>query len=119
MRQCELGQTEVESFYSAVASDKQVLGFEVAMRNPLLMNSGEAICDLARIVEGLTSRQRSFAQNIAQRCALQQLIHHVWGAILNADIVDRQDVRVIDRAGGAGLLLEKLQTFWIRGDAWW
>src|SRR4029077_16338882 len=117
--QCELGQAEVENFYSAVASDKQVLRLEVAMANPLLMSSGKAIRDLARILDGFTPRQCSFAQSIAQRCALQQLVHHIGGAILNADIVDRQDVRVIDRSGGAGLLLEKLQTFGMRGDARW
>ena len=41
-RQCELGQTEVEDLDPTVASQKQVLGLEVPMRNPLIVSGRQA-----------------------------------------------------------------------------
>ena len=46
------------------------------------------------------------AQSVAQRLAFEQLRHDVRRAVVAADVVDREDVRVIQRRGGARFLLE-------------
>ena len=53
-RHCELGQTEGEDLDPAVASQEQVLGLEVPMRNTLIMSGRQAGSDLARVLEGFT-----------------------------------------------------------------
>ena len=47
--------------------------------------------------------------SLAQRLAFEQLRHDVGHAVVHADVVDREDVRVIQRRSGARFLLEALK----------
>ena len=53
------------------------------------------------------------ADALAQRLALEQLRDDVRRAVSRADVEDREDVRMVERRGGARLLLEAAQPIGI------
>ena len=106
----ELGEAEVEDLHPAVAGQEDVVGLEVAVDDPLLVGGGEAAGDLDRVVHHLARRQRHPAHALAEGLALQQLAHHVGRAGLVPDVVDGDDVRMVEGAGGPRLLLEPLEA---------
>ncbi len=53
-------------------------------------------------------RQGAAFQQVAQSLAIDQLADNVDQPILGADIVDRNNIRMIQRAGGPRLLFEAL-----------
>ena len=111
----QLGEAEVEDLDPAVVRDEDVVGLEVAVDDPLVVSGGKAAGDLQRVVEGLADRKRSALEADLQGVAFEQLRDDVGGAVVRADIVDGEDVRVVQGAGGAGLLLEAAELLGI-GD---
>jgi hypothetical protein len=85
------------------------------MQDSLLVRGGQAVCDLGRKVERRAHREGAARQPGAQRLPVEQLRHDVGGAIEDADVVDREDVRMIQRGCGARFLLEALQPARIGG----
>jgi hypothetical protein len=71
-----------------------------------VVSRGEAVSDLHRVVDGRPHRERAGCQSLAERLTLEQLGHDVRGAIVLADIEDRQNVRVIQCCSGPGFLFE-------------
>src|SRR6266498_2915008 len=47
----ELGQSKVENLYSVVFSNEQIVGFQIAMNNSLLVRGRETMRDLERIFD--------------------------------------------------------------------
>ena len=112
----QLGDAEVEDLDPPVVRDEQVVGLQVAVDDALVVRGGEPLGDLARVVDGLARRQRAAVQAAAQRFAFEQLRDDVGRAVVDADVVDGQDVRVIELPGGARLLLEAMQPARIRRE---
>ena len=117
----ELRETEVENLHAAVVRDEDVLRLQIAMDDALLVRGGEAVRDLHRVsfdeaLRTRRSRPAVAAQPLAQRLALEQLRDDVRRAVVRADVVDREDVRMIQRRGRARLLLEARQTLGIGGE---
>jgi hypothetical protein len=63
----------------------------------------EGTGDLDQDVDPLLGRDAGVADQRAQAPALDQLHHHVRRAVVLADVVDRNDVRVIELGHRAGL----------------
>ena len=63
------------------------------MDDALVVRRGEALRDLPRVVDRLAHRQRARLQPAAQRLPLEQLRDDVGRAVVDADVVDGQDVR--------------------------
>ena len=89
---------------------KTFSGFRSRWTMPLSCAAARPLRDLAGVVDGLAMRQRRCADARAQRLALEQLRDDVRRALVAADVVDGEDVGVIERAGGARLLLEAAQA---------
>jgi hypothetical protein len=102
-------QTEVEDLEPAILRDEEVLGLQVPVDNPLLVGRCEAVRNLHRIVDRLALRESAVRKPQAQRLTLEQLGNDVGRAFEGADVVDRQDVRVVERPGRLRLLLEAAQ----------
>ena len=64
--------------------------------------------DLQRDVDGLPRRNRSAVDARAQRFTFQELADQERSAVGVADVVDRQQVRMIEHPGCARFLLEAL-----------
>ena len=58
----------------------------------------------------LRCHQRAVPEHVAQRLAVQEFADDVGGALVRAGVVDREDVGVIQRRGGAGFLIEAPQA---------
>ncbi len=87
------------------------------MDDPLLVGGGEAFRDLQRVVDGLLLRNRAGVELPAQRLAFQKLHDGVGDAVLVAEVVDREDVRMRERRDRLRLSLEPRERLGIRRDA--
>ena len=123
----ELGETEVEDFDALVGGDEDVLRLQVAMDDALVMRGGKPAGELHRVREGLADekpracrvRSRPLVAGrkpVAQRLALEQLRDDVRRAVVLADVVDIQNVRMVQRGRRARLLLEAGQTPAVPGE---
>ena len=92
-----LGDPEVRDLHAAVHGHEQVLGLDVAVDDPhrlRVRERGEQPFEHARRL-----RQRQLADERAQRPADEVLHRDVRDAVLLEEVVDRDDVRVVQRAG--------------------
>ena len=117
----QLGDPEVEDLDHTVLGEKDVLRLEVAVDDPLLVGGGQATGDLDRELHRLAHAQGARGHAVAQRLALEQLGDDVGRPLLEpsvdlAGVVDGDDVRVVEDAYGAGLLLEAADPVGVRGD---
>ena len=111
----ELREPEVEDLDVAVLRDHQVLGLQIPVDDSGRVRLGEALGDLDAVVEQLFRRQGIARDDeLAQRLALDELHRDVEGTVGLADVVDREDVRVVQRRCGARLELETLAAVRIR-----
>ncbi len=76
------------------------------MDDALGVRRGQRVGDLHRGLEKLFFRQRAGFNALLQRAALEQFHHHERVPVLLADVVDRADVRVVQRGRRARLALE-------------
>jgi hypothetical protein len=71
---------------------------------------------LNAVVDGLAHGQRGSGQSLAQSFAFQKLGGDVVQAVLRAGVVEHDDVRVIQRGGGAAFLLEAADAARVAGE---
>jgi hypothetical protein len=112
-------QAEVEDLDVAVPADEEVLRLQVPVDDALLVRGGEAPSDLERVIHGLLLRDRSRVELPAQRLALQKLHDGVGDALLVAEVIDREDVRMGQGRDGLRFSLEPRERVGIRGDGRW
>ena len=72
--------------------------------------------DLERVVHRLLLRQRPRVEPAAQRLALEQLRDGVGDAVVRAEVVDREDVRMGQRGDRLGLALEARERVGVGGQ---
>jgi len=94
-------QPEIQHLHT-VARQHDVLRLDVAMGHAGAMGAVEGIGDLCGEFERLIEGKRALLDAGGQCLALDQLHHHVAGP----DIVERADVRMIQRGHGAGFPFE-------------
>ena len=80
---------------------------------PLVVRRGETLRELDREIDRLSQRERLSSESLAQRLSLQQLRDDVGSAFVRPDVVHRENVWMVERAGGARFLLESPQTRFI------
>jgi hypothetical protein len=113
----QLREAEVEDLDEVVARDHQVLGLQVAVDDPDAVGARESFRCLRGEAERPLREHRPRVQQRAQRVALDQLHRDVGDAVALADVVDRDDVRVVERAGRARFGLESPQPVRIFADS--
>src|SRR5262249_59798606 len=112
----ELGEPEIQDLHAAVRGEEDVLGFEVAVDDPLVMSRGEAVRDAERVLDELALRQPAASQALPQRLSFEQLRNDEGCAVLGADVVDDEDVGMAQSANRLDLLLEAAQAVAILGE---
>ena len=85
------------------------------MDDALAVRGGQATGGLRGQVDDALGAERAALQSLAQALALEQLGDEVGVSVCVADVVDREDVRVIEEPGGSRLLLEAVQAIRVRG----
>ena len=76
------------------------------MDEALVVRRRQAARDLHADVDRLAHGQRAARQALAQRLAVEQFRDGVGQAVVRADVVDREDVRVRERGDGLRFALE-------------
>ena len=115
----QLGEAEVEDLDVAVGGHHDVLGLQVPVDDAGGVGLGEAVRDLGSDVEQPSNGQgaRILGQDqLAQRVPLDHLHHDVGQAGGLADVVDGDDVGVVERGGGPGLLREAAHAARVGGE---
>ena len=111
----QLREPEVEDLGEPVAGHHDVLGLEIAVDDARAMGLGEALGDLRGQVDGPLRLDPAAADHVVQGEALDQLHHDVRLAERLADLVDGDDIGMVQRRGGAGLLRKPRQPIGVGG----
>src|SRR5262245_19572497 len=100
-RHLQFRQPEIEYLHAAIRPEECVLRLQVAMDDETRMCSGESAANVERDGDGLAYGYRPRLEPLAQATALQALGNEIRDALVLADVVNREDVRVVECAGGA------------------
>src|SRR5262249_10407076 len=106
-------------FHAAVPGEEQVLRLQIAMHDPFRVCSCEPVHHLERVIDGLSDRHSAVYQALAQRLSVEQLRNDIRDAVLPADVMDCDDVRMIENPGCTGFLLEAAEPIGIGGELCW
>ena len=113
----ELGETEIEDLDPLVLRDEDILGLQIAVDDAFFVRRRETVGNLQRVVHDPPDRQRRVAHALAQRLPFEQLRDQVRRALRGTDVVDRENVRVVERRHRTGLGLEAAQPVGVRAYA--
>jgi len=112
----ELGDAEVEHLRLAAPGDEDVRRLDVAVDDAAGVRGVETVGDLDAEIEHAVERQRSARDLLLQRVAVEQLHHDELLALVLADVVNRADVRVVERRGHARLASEPIERLRVGGE---
>ena len=112
-RRSHLGEAEIEHFHAIARADEDVGGFDVAVDDARGMRGVQRVGNLDAHVEQRVQAQRTGGEPILQRRALQILHDDERPPVLLADVVDRADVRVVQRRRRLRFAREPAQRLWI------
>ena len=98
-------EAEVHQLRAALR-DHDVARLQVAMDEPAPMRPIERVRDLDTQPQHLVRSERPARQARRHRLALDLLEHQEVDAVLSPDVVQRADVRMIERGDGARFTLE-------------
>jgi hypothetical protein len=100
---------------ATVLRDEDVLGLEVTVEDALGVGGGETPGDLRGVVGDALDRQTR-EELVAKRLAFEEFGHEVRRYLVRADVVDGDDVRMVERGGGARSVFEASQPIGIGGE---
>ena len=108
LRLGQRGEPEIDDFHlkfpGRKPSEHQVGGFDVAVDEIEFLGGDERFFRLqGELAEVCPSEGRAFDQFV-ESFATDEFHHHVWAVGVRADVVDGDDVRVLQRGEGPGLL---------------
>jgi len=112
-----LRETEVENLDALVFRQEKVLRFEIAMDDAFLVRRGHPPRGLERDLDRPLLREGPGFEPVAQRLSLEELRDGVRDALVEAEIVDREDVRVGERRDSLGFALESLPRVRVHGQS--
>ena len=98
---CRLGEAKVQHL-DAVADQHQIAGLQIPVDDPLVVGGHERIGDLRAERDGVGDGKPAALEPRGQRFTVDQLHHQEIGP----DVVQRADMRVVERGDRAGLPFE-------------
>ncbi len=104
----QLGQAEVHNFDPAFVVDHDVGRLQVPVEDAGAVGLGQRVGDLDGVLQRLGRAQALGGYHLVERPALDVLHYDEVHAVVAVDVVEGDDVGVIQRAGGLGLLDEAL-----------
>ena len=99
-------QPEVDDLHASIDGDHHVLGLQIAMHDAGVVRCGQALSDLVGDLDHALERHPAAVHLRAQRAPFDELRHEIRGVAFDADVVHRQDVRMVQGAGRDGFLSE-------------
>ena len=111
----EFRQTEIENLHPFIGGNENVLGFEIAMKNPFRVRGGETVRDFDCVFDRAALGDRTGGEAAAQRQTFEKLRDDEGRAVVRPELVNRQQIRMIENARRACLLLESCDALAIGG----
>jgi hypothetical protein len=108
-------QTEIENFCLAALRDEDVRRLDVAMNDLLLMRRVERVGNLNRQFEQVWHREGLAGNPVLQRAPFEQLHRDEPRLVVLADVVNRADIRMVQRGRCARFALKALQCLRVTG----
>ena len=105
----QLCQAEIQDLHLAVLRDQYVFRLQVAMHHAFGVRRVQRVGDLDAEFDDLLDFQRLSMDSLPQVRPFQPLHHDERLVLEFDDVVDRADVRVIQRRGGARLSIQAFQ----------
>ena len=99
----QLGQAEVHHLHVAPLGHENVRGLDIAMHDALRVRGVQRVGDLDPEIDNLVNLEHAAGQSIVERLAFHPFHDDERLALVFADVVDRADVRVVQRGGGSRL----------------
>ena len=112
----QLRQPEVENLDAPVRRDEHVLRLQIAMNDALRVRGRESSRQLRREVQGLPDRERRPANPFAQVLTLEQLRDDVRRSLVESEVVDGEDPRMVQCRGRLCFEFETTQTLVVGGE---
>ena len=91
--------------------EKDVAGLDVAVHHIVFVREVQRVRDLPGNRQRLAGRDRAAREPVGQRFAVNQIHREIMLAGLHAEIVNRDDVRMLESRGGLRFLHEPLELF--------
>src|SRR5262249_35254260 len=110
------GETEVQDLHLIRFGDEDICGLDVAMHDMAFMRCRQRIRQLYRKIQEKVLRQRLPADAISQRATFEILHDNERLGRIAIDFVNRTNVRMIERRGGAGLTQESFENLCVGGN---
>jgi hypothetical protein len=104
-----LGQAEVENLGVTTLGDKNIGGLNVAVNDATGVRGVESVGDLDAKGEDRLQFHRTACDQVLERRAVEEFHHQKGFAAFLADVVDRANVRMIQRRRGLGFAPETLK----------
>ena len=112
----ELGEAEVEDLRVSALGDEDVGGLDIAVHDAFGVGGVERVRNLDAQREQLLGFERAARDQVLERHAVEKFHGDEGSAFVLADVVNRADVRMIERGSGLCLALEAGQRLWIAGN---
>ena len=112
----DLRQAEVEDLQPPVRRDEEVLGLQVAVKDPLGVRRLQAPCRLHSEREDLTLRRGAARHERPQRFPFEHLRDDVGRPLVEAHVVDSQDAGVVEGGDGPRLPFEAREPVGVAPD---
>src|SRR5271165_114908 len=109
LRGTYLRQAEVENLGVSTPGDENIGGLDIAMNDARLMGGVQRIRDVNRQSQQQFRLHRTATDAMLQRHAIEELHRNERSAVLLIDVVDRADVGMVQRRGGASFAPEALK----------
>ena len=108
-------QSEIENLGVPTLGDEDIRRLDVAMDNAFCTGRVECIGDLDAEAENQFRIHRAIADAVLQRHAVQILHRNERSPLLVINLVNRADIRVVQRRRGLRLTLKAGKSLWIFG----
>jgi hypothetical protein len=105
----ELREAEVEHLCVSAARDEDVGGLDVAVDDAFCVRCVERVGDFDSELDEQIKRERPAINLMLQSLAFEELHREKGPAIVLADLVDRANVRMVQRGGSAGFALKSFE----------
>src|SRR5205823_2266360 len=102
---------------TAVSGDEDVLRFQIAMDDALVVSGRQSAGDLQRKISGLRCGQRTFEQLRPKRVTDKKLADDERCLFVHSELVNGQQIWMIETASSARLLLQAVALHRIKRDA--
>jgi hypothetical protein len=113
---CQLGQTEIQYFRVPSFCYEDVGWFDVAVDDAFRVGRIEPVRNLDGQIEDAFNFHRAASDAVLQRHTVQELHHDIRLTVFLTNVINRADVRVVERGGRLRFSTEPFECLMVTGQ---